>query len=395
MRKRFLYHRLIKYLDHKNALVITGMRQVGKTTLMKQIFDEVPFPKLWFDFDNPLDMLHFENIDYDAIYANLLKESDIKEERLFVFIDEIQNLPEITKIIKYLIDNYKVKFIVTGSSNYYLKNLFPESLSGRKFLFILPTMSFKEYLFFKDKRKEEDIGTEEDIDKVLNEYSLFEFKKYENDYADYMEYGGFPEVVTTSDIKTKKEVLRNIFASFFEKDIRLLSDIKDIRELRDLILLLVPRTGNMLDITKLSSETGINRVKLYDYLEFLQGVFFIKLNPKFNASIDRSVAGGKKVYFSDNGLLNVIGRVNDGQLFENTVANQLSLYGELSFYNKRNSAEIDFILNKEIAFEVKSKASEKDLIRLENICNRIGINKNYLISLNYAKTERTIFPMFF
>lgn len=158
--------------------------------------------------------------------------------------------------------------------------------------------------------------------------------------------------------------------------------------------MLVPRTGNILDITKLSSASGISRAKLYDYLAFLHGIFFIKLIPKFSASIDRSVAGGKKLYFSDNGLLNVIGRVNDGQLFENSVANQLSLYGDLSFYNKRNTAEIDFILNKVIAFEVKSKAGEKDLSRLENICSRIGINKSYLISLNYAKTERTIYPMF-
>lgn len=372
------------------------MRQVGKTTLMKQVYDEVSFPKLWFDFDNPLDMLHFENIDYDAVYKSLLKKSGAEKGRLFVFIDEIQNLPEITRIIKYLIDHYKVKFIVTGSSNYYLKNLFPESLSGRKFLFILPTMSFREFLFFKDQEQDHDQEQDQkkEIQGKLKEYSLLEFKKYENDYADYMEYGGFPEVVTTTDIKIKKEVLRNIFASFFEKDIRLLSDIKDIRELRDLILLLVPRTGNMLDITKLSSESGINRVKLYDYLEFLQGVFFIKLIPKFSASIDRSVAGGKKVYFADNGLLNVIGRVNDGQLYENSVANQLSLYGELSFYNKRNTAEIDFILDKKIAFEVKTKAIEKDLSKLENICSRIGIEKSYLISLNYAKTERTIFPMF-
>lgn len=395
MKKRFLYHSLIKYLDHKNALVITGMRQVGKTTLMKQVYDEISLPKLWFDFDNPLDLLHFENIDYEAVYNKLLKESGAKSGRLYVFIDEIQNLPEITKIIKYLIDKHKVKFIVTGSSNYYLKNLFPESLSGRKFLFILPTLSFKEYLYFKDRREEEaDADTEKSIERELREYSLLEFKKYEQDYLEYMEFGGFPEVVTTSDMKIKKEVLRNIFASFFEKDIRILSDIKDIRELRDLILLLVPRTGNILDITKLSSESGINRVKLYDYLEFLQGVFFIKLIPKFSASIDRSVAGGKKVYFADNGILNIIGRVNDGQLFENTVANQLSLYGELSFYNKRNTSEIDFILNKETAFEVKLKTGEKDLSRLQSICSRIGINKSYLISLNYSKTEKTIFPMF-
>lgn len=393
MKKRFLYHKLMKFIDHKNALVITGMRQVGKTTLMKQIFEEIPSPKLWFDFDNPLDMLYFEDIDYNSIYHNLLKISGAKNERLYVFIDEIQNLPEITKIIKYLIDKFKVKFIVTGSSNFYLKNLFPESLSGRKFLFILPTLSFREYLFFNDRIREENI-IEKEISKILREYSFIEFKKFENDYADYLEFGGFPEVVTTSDIKTKKEVLRNIFASFFEKDIRLLSDIKDIRELRDLILLLVPRTGNMLDITKLSSEIGISRAKLYEYFELLQGVFLINLIPKFSTSIDRSIAGGKKVYFNDNGLLNLIGRVNDGQLFENLIANQLSFYGELSFYNKRNSAEIDFILNKEIAFEVKLKATEGDLKRLENISNKIGISKIHLISLNYTNTKKTIFPMF-
>ena len=394
MKKRFLFTTLMGYIEHKNALVITGMRQVGKTTLMKQVYDEVSFPKLWFDFDNPLDMLHFENIDYDAIYNNLLKESGAKSERLFVFIDEIQNLPEITKIIKYLIDKYKVKFIVTGSSNYYLKNLFPESLSGRKFLFILPPMSFKEYLFFNDSVDEAVDYSEGNIEKVLREYSLLEFKKYEQEYAEYLEYGGFPEVVTTADFNIKKDVLRNIFTSFFEKDIRLLTDIKDIRELRDLILLLVPRTGNMLEITKLSSELGINRVKLYNYLEFLQGLFFIKLIPKFSASIDRSIAGGKKIFFADNGLLNAIGRENDGQLLENSTANQLSLYGELSFYNKRNTAEIDFILDKKIAFEVKSKAVEKDLSKLENICSRIGIEKSYLISLNYTTAGRTIYPMF-
>lgn len=394
MKKRFLFHSIAKYLDHKNALVITGMRQVGKTTLMKQIFDEVAFPKLWFDFDNPLDMLHFENIDYDAIYSSLLKESGGHEERLHLFIDEIQNLPEITKIIKYLIDKYNVKFIVTGSSNYYLKNLFPESLSGRKFLFIMSPMSFREFLFFKEKIEEDSANIERNLDDISGDYTLLEYKKYEEYYREYLEYGGFPEVVVTSDSTTKKEVLRNIFTSFFEKDIRLLSDIKDIRELRDLILLLVLRTGNMLDITKLSSESGINRVKLYDYLEFLQGVFFIKLIPKFSASIDRSVAGGKKVYFTDNGLLNIIGRVNDSQLFENAIANQLSLYGELSFYNKRNTAEIDFIVNKETAFEVKLKAVESNLTRLESICSRIGIKKSFLISLNYAKTERTIYPMF-
>ncbi len=393
MKKRFLFHTVKKYIDHKNALIITGMRQVGKTTLMKQIYDEVDAPKLWFDFDNPLDMLQFEEIDYNKIFRSLEKSLNSSGIRIYVFIDEIQNLPEITKIIKYHIDHYNVKYVVTGSSNYYLKNLFPESLSGRKFLFILPPLSFSEYLYFHDKLEyEEDINI--DFLSVIEKQSQLEYEKRSMDYENYIEFGGFPEVVLTKDIETKKAVLKNIFSSFFEKDIKILTDIKDIRELRNLILLLVPRTGNILDITKLSGELEINRVKLYSYIEFLQGVFFLDLIPKFSRSIDKTVAGGRKVYFADTGILNIIGKVTEGQLFENAIANQLKEFGDLSFYNQRNTAEIDFILNKEIAFEVKINATEKDLKRTAYLAEKIGIKESYLISRKYNETEKTIFPMF-
>ena len=347
------------------------MRQVGKTTLMKQIYEEINSPKLWFDFDNPLDLLSFENVDYDAIYKELVKQSSSGKQRIFVFIDEIQNFPEITKIIKYHIDKFNVKYIVTGSSNYYLKNFYPESLSGRKFLFLLTPLSFQEFLFLKGKRDLSEYIF--DIGKLKADILFTDYKKLEFDYNDYLEFGGFPEVVITDNCDTKRLILKNIFSSFFEKDIKLLSDIKDIRELRDLILMLVPRTGNILDITKLSNELNLNRVKIYSYLELLQGVFFISLIPKYSKSIDRTVAGGRKVYFSDTGILNTIGRVNEGQLFENAVANQLKNYGELSFYNKRNTSEIDFILDKKIAFEVKLKSSSNDYERLEKISSNIGI----------------------
>lgn len=392
MKKRFLFNAIKKYIDHKNALVITGMRQVGKTTLMKQVFEEITAPKLWFDFDNPLDMLLFEEIDYHKIYQKLKNQANATGDRIFVFIDEIQNLPEITKIIKFHIDHYNVKYIVSGSSNYYLKNLFPESLSGRKFLFILAPLSFHEYLYFNDKAQPGDLMP--DFNEIIINQNRIDFEQRSLDYNNYIEFGGFPEVVLTKDIEIKKAVLKNIFASFFEKDIKILSDIKDIRELRDLILLLVPRTGNILDITKLASELGVNRVKIYNYLEFLEGVFFLQLIPKFSRSIDRSIAGGKKVYFADTGILNVIGKVNDGQLFENAVANQLKFYGNLSFYNQRKTAEIDFILNNETAFEVKLTATEKNLLRTKQLSEKIGINQSFIISSNYCNVENTIFPMF-
>ena len=385
MKKRLLYYEVEKHLEHKNALVITGMRQVGKTTLMRQLSDALgDKPKLWFDFENPLDMRTFEDVDYNAVYQRLVEAAGAKGQRLYVFLDEIQNLPNITKIMKYLIDHYQVKFFVTGSASFYLKNLFSESLSGRKFLYVLPPLTFKEYLYFNDLMNLED-AQDSGLEQRLARTDIFLHKKYEVAYDQYLQYGGFPEVVVTEDLSTKNEVLRNIFSSFFEKDIKLLSDYTDIRQLRDLILLLVPRVGSMLDVSKLADELGIDRPKVYSFLEFLQGTFMIRLLPKFSQSIDRSVAGGRKVYFSDTGLLLAIGRVNDGQLFENAVANQLFAYGELSFYNKKNTAEIDFILNKETAYEVKLAGTDRDVQKLRKLAADLKLSKCYVLSRAYTE----------
>jgi len=390
---REMFFRILPHLYHKNAIVITGMRQVGKTTLMRQLFDEFQGKKLWFDFDNPLDSMLFEHIDYNYIHSELLRSANAgEEERLLVCIDEIQNFPEITKIIKYLIDHYSVKFIITGSSNFYLRNLFPESLSGRKFLYVLPVLSFSEFLHFNGKLDTYDL--EKNIDNSLRPRSKYEIIKQRGLYDLYLEYGGFPEVVLSSDEETKKMIIKNIFASFFEKDIKVFSELKQIRELRDLILLLAPRNGNMLDISKISSELGINRVKLYDYLEFLQGTFFMHLLPKFSHSLDRSVAGGRKVYFSDTGILNQIAKVTSGHLLETAVANQLRYYGDLSFYNKRNTAEIDFILDKKIAFEVKQKAVMADLRKLKKLSDSLNLQKVCVLCLEYTDLDEVGYPYF-
>ncbi len=391
MKKRLLYYELVKYLNHKNALLITGMRQVGKTTLMRQVFEEVKEPKLWFDFDNPLDQKVFEDEDYKLVYKRLVGMGK-KAGKLSVFIDEIQNFPEITKVIKYLIDHHGVKFYLTGSSSFYLKNLFPESLSGRKFLYELPPFSFQEYLYFKDVASLKEVQNVT-LQDAYKKNSIFTHKAKVAEYDDFLMYGGFPEVVTTRDKDTKVMVLKNIFASFFEKDIKILSDYSDIRELRDMILLLVPRVGSMLDVTRLSSEIGIDRVKIYRFLEFLQGTYFIRLLPRFSKSIDRSVAGGKKVYFTDTGLLNVIGKVSEGQIFENAVINQLLGYGKVSFYNKRNTAEIDAILDKQTAFEIKLTGTEADLAKLSTLSVELGISQTFVISKKFQGKDGFLSPV--
>ena len=393
MLTRYLYFEVLPQLYHKNAIVITGMRQVGKTTLMKQLASQWNGKQLWFDFDNPLDLLVFESVDYNQIYESLRRESGTVEgERFLVCIDEIQNFPEATKIIKYLIDHYGVKFIVTGSSNYYLRNLFPESLSGRKFLYILNPLSFKEYLYFNGKLDENELAPS--FDDFLKTYPLASVHKRSQLYDEYLEFGGFPEVALTKDYETKRLILRNIFSSFFEKDIKVFTELKDVRELRDMILLLASRNGNIVDVTRISSELGINRVKAYGYLEFLEGTFFLRLIPKFSKGTDRSVAGGKKVYFSDTGILNLVAKVTSGQLLEVAVANQLLPYGNICFYNKRNTAEIDFILNKEIAIEVKSKAIEPDMHKLKKLSESIGLKRHFILSRTPSELPNVLYPWY-
>ena len=390
MHKRFLFDQLLPLLSHKNALVITGMRQVGKSTLMRQLYNELPDNKLWFDLDNPLDTKTFETEDYVGLYHYLTTLIKDPKKRLYIFLDEIQNLPSITKIIKYLIDHYQVKFVVTGSSNFYLKNLLPESLSGRKFVFDLSPLTFTEFLHFRDYLPRPTTSTQQND--LFNPINPLEVERRRTYYSEYMLYGGFPEVVTTQNLELKKMVLKNIFKSFFEKDLQLLSDLNNTKELRDLILLLAPRVGSLLDITKLSLELGVSRSKIYSYLEFLQGIYFIRLLPKFSRSLDRKVAGGSKIYFSDNGLLQTITTLNPGQILENTIVNQLSSYGNLSFYNYRNTQEIDCILDQKYALEIKVSGDAHDLIRLQKIASKLKLEHTYIITLKPTNSPHFLSP---
>lgn len=272
-----------------------------------------------------------------------------------------------------------------------MKNLFPESLSGRKFIFNLSPLDFQEFLYFKEIIPDIPIQSSQ-LDIAAK--NIIEYEKYRQEFLEYLEFGGFPEVVLTDDRPTKKMILENIFKSFFERDILQLAHYQDVKEIRDLILLLHRRIGTKLDVTKIAAELGVTRHKLYAYLEFLQATFVIKLISVFSKSIDKKVAAGKKIYFLDTGLVNSIGKIGVGELFENTIANLLTNYGEINYYQDKNK-EIDFILNNTIAFEVKIKASVHDLENLTILTKKLGIKNFYLISQAFVENcPQILYPQF-
>lgn len=367
--------------------VLTGMRQVGKTTLMRQIYDAIETKyKIFLDMENPLNQKIFEEENFDNIIANLESLGFSLEKKSFIFLDEVQVVPKIVKAVKYLYDHYKIKFFLTGSSSFYLKNLFPESLAGRKVVYELFPLDFEEFLVFKGKEK-----------KFYEQFSLkaknknkVSYQLYSKLLDEHLEFGGFPAVVVEKDRERKKQILKDIFTSYFEKDIRTLADFKELGKLRDLILLLTSRTGSKLEISKIASELGISRETVYSYLNFLEKTYFIFFINPFTRNIDGEVRGAKKVYFCDNGLLNYLGKVSEGTIFENFVFHNLKKYGNLNYYQKYKGPEVDFILDKKSAFEAKITALVSDINRLHRVANYLKLKDDYLITKNYSNFSNVI-----
>jgi predicted AAA+ superfamily ATPase len=327
----------------------------------------------------------FEEENFNAIWDNLANYGVNKGKKAYIFIDEIQNLPIISRVVKYLYDHYETKFFLTGSSSFYLKNLFPESLAGRKFVFELFPLTFGEFLVFKEVPRQTPTGFKS---KALakNQVGFSLLKPY---FREYLEFGGFPKVVLEKNHDNKRGRLEEIFKSYFEKDVKTLADFQDRSKLRDLILLLIPRLASRIEINKLSTDLSLSRETVYNYLAFLEETYFIKLLPRFSRSIDRSAAGRRKLFLTDTGLANFLGKASLGQLFENAVFQTLRPDYKLYFYQKER-AEIDFITDEKTALEAKTTVSKRELVHLKNRAQSLKIYESYAVSLNWSGEKEVI-----
>jgi hypothetical protein len=384
---RKLTNQLKQEITNPRTTVLTGMRQTGKTTLMRQVFNLIDSGnKLFLDLENPLNQKVFEEKNYDNIIHNLRNFNLDPSKKCYIFLDEIQLLPESARIIKYLYDHYQIKFFVTGSSSFYLKNLFPESLAGRKTIYELYPLDFEEFLVFKQTKKPA-AGNFLVKSRSKNEVA---YELYKKNYDEYLKFGGFPGVVIERDTQRKKKILQDIFTSYFEKDVKILADFKDMRKLRDTILLIANRVGSKIEITKIASEISISRDTVYSYLSFLEKTYFIYLVKPFSRNIDGEVKGANKVYFCDSGLLNQLVKFPEGVVFENAVFTNLKKYGQVNYYQKYKGPEIDFILNEKIAFEVKTIGNIRDVKHLSKIAKNLKLKDYYLIIKEYFAHPKAI-----
>lgn len=385
--RRQLFPQLESELNTKEITVITGMRRVGKTTALYHLYDLVESTnKAMLDLENPLHRKIFEEENYDTVWNNLNQFGVTNAVKAYIFIDEVQNLPELSRVVKYLYDHWDVKFFLTGSSSYYLRNLFPESLAGRKMIFELFPLNFSEFLIFKKVKRLVDPFFQA---KAINKNRVA-YERLVPYYDEFLEFGGFPSVVLEENRERKLAMLSEIFTSYFEKDAKNLADFKDMSKLRDLILLLIPRVGSRIEILKLAVALSVSRETVYNYLSFLTQTYFITLLPKFSASVDRQAAGSKKLFLCDLGIVNVLGKVSQGQLFEQSVYQNLRSEHQLAYYSKDGSNEIDFIADASSALEVKYTMSQHDLATLKRRSERLHIKENFVIAHQYDDNPEAI-----
>lgn len=370
------------YFTTPEAVIVTGMRRTGKTTLLNLIKDLVKSEnQLFLDLENPLNRKYFEEDDYERIKSTLEFLGANFTSRPYFFLDEIQFVKNLPSVIKYFIDHYKAKFFLTGSASFYLKNLFTESLAGRKVIFEIFPLTFSEFISFKQSAFK--ISDDSPITKPV-------FDTMSRLYDEYIRYGGFPEVVLKNSAGEKANALNDIFTSFFQLEVLQLGDFRRNEVIRDLMLLLMQSTGSKIDIQKMSRDLKISRPTLYNYLAFLEGTYFIKTVKPFSRGKSTEVRKMPKVYICDTGLANHFVKLDEGHLFENSIFQNLRVKGDLNYYQKKSGVEIDFILDKKHAYEVKINPRESDIRKLKTLSTELGLQCS-MISKSYSNIKGIVY----
>jgi predicted AAA+ superfamily ATPase len=372
--ERIIYPDLKAHLSKRQITVITGLRRTGKTTLLKKLMEDFKGAnKIYIDLERIDNRDLFSEKNYENIITALSQRGLNFNKKTLIAIDEVQLLPGIVSVIKYLYDSYSIKFIITGSSSYYIKNLFSESLSGRKRVFELYTLCFSEFLLFKNINYTSSHS-------FRKSFIPAEYERLKKHYDEFIRYGGFPEVVISKSIADKKDIVNDILNSYLNIDIKNIADIRDQKNLHQLLKMTAARAGTRLDYSKLSSLTGISRPSVHNYLDLLENTFVITRIAVYSKNRDREIVKAPKIFIEDNGLLNQLAEVSSGVQFENAVFNQLKFYGKLQYYSLKTGKEIDFIVDGNSTIEVKETATVQDMTRLKNLSKNIDISKNIVVA---------------
>jgi hypothetical protein len=346
---RAIFSELKQYLFLPEAIVITGPRQSGKTSLLYMIAQHLVregYGKIYFyDLESPEDLELLKDLNFPKTLPS----------GSFLFVDEIQYMDYPDKFIKLTVDHLKgrVKLIVSGSSSLKLKKKFQESLVGRKFEFSLLPLNFEEFLVFKGR---------EDLVRGRFKISASILWPY---FSEFVIYGGYPRVVLEDNFQIKKKMLSEIFTSFLQKDIRSLFTFQQPEKFTVFLRYLAAVPGGILSISTLSKELSMSKSTVYSYLDALQVTYIVYLLSPFSTNPKKEITKQPKIYFYDTGFRNwlvknfneLMVREDRGHLLENALLMDLvKTFPQelpLGYWRDKKGNEVDFVIDRCIPVETK------------------------------------------
>lgn len=327
--------------------VITGLRRVGKSTLLTQIANKYLQNEFYFVNFEDERLLNFQVKDFDLLHETLI--SLFGEKKTFLF-DEIQNIPQWERFVRRLHDQ-RYKFVVTGSNASLLSQELGNRLTGRSVRVELFPFSFREFLEFRK--------IEVPSLKVLTTKQRGNLRKLANDY---IISGGIPDALKYPELAIHK----TLYDDVLYRDIATRYKLDNVKSLRELAFYLISNTSTLVSFNKLKELLklgSVNTVKSYiDYLES-SWLFFV-LN-KYAYSVKEQQIAAKKIYSIDTGLVGSVGfsfSGNKGKLIENMVFLHLRKeQHDLYYYKTSQDYEVDFFLPKDNLFIQVAQHFEKEV----------------------------------
>lgn len=299
------FMRLLREVDVARAIVLVGPRRVGKTVLLRQAVQslldagEAGNTILYVAVDTPL----YSGRSFESLVRAFVDlHQHPRGQRLWVFFDEVQYLKDWQTHLKSLVDSHRsVRFVASGSAAAALRMQSRESGAGRFTEFVLPPLTFQEYLQFA--RQEAALISDEIIEGgAAPTYRTSNILALNDEFLRYLNYGGFPEAVVNEAVRaTPARFLRqDIIDKVLLKDLPSLFGIGDTQELNRFFNVLAYGTGGEVSPEALSKHSGIAKKRLLDYLEYLEAAFLVKRVHRVDGSAQRlQRARSFKVYLTN------------------------------------------------------------------------------------------------
>lgn len=286
MRRRLyfdLFYPLVEETEIRRAVVLMGPRRVGKTVMMyhtiqRLLNDGINRQKICFiGIDNPI----YLNNGPEELFSLARKAAGSESPKgWFVFFDEIQYLRDWEVHLKVLVDSYPhTKFIVSGSAAAALRIKSNESGAGRFTEFMLPPLTFHEYIHLKDYNHLIRPSTAKWEGNLSRFYAATDIKEINRHFVDYINFGGYPEVIFSEKIRANpgRYIKSDIVDKVLLRDLPSLYGIQDVQELNSFFSTLAYYSGNEVSLDTLSKSSGVIKNLLKKYLEYLEAAFLIRV----------------------------------------------------------------------------------------------------------------------